>query len=63
MDLFPGGPALGNLPANLEDVGSILVLEDPDMPPGWLGLCAATTEARVPGAHALTLEKPSQREV
>ena len=66
---FPGGTVVKNLLANAVDTGSIpgpgrshMLWSNYAHAPQLLSLCAATTEARTPRAHALQQEKPLQRE-
>ena len=52
-----------NLPANAGHMGpQLLSLCSRAREPQLLSSHAATTEARMPGAHALQQEKPPQRE-
>ena len=68
---FPGGAVVENMPANAGDMGSspgpeiscvpqLLSLCSRAREPRLLSPCAATTEARVPRAHAPRQEKSPQ---
>ena len=48
MQAFSGGPVVKSLPANAEDMGSILGPGGFHMPPKLLSPCATTTEAYGP---------------